>query len=444
MACVLTCPRHTAHSLPSSHLTNADFSSSPQEHKSNRKDIGMETPTEKQRRHDLEVVVRYVKEDLFANVKFIYDPKLDLAVGGRIYQDHKTKCCSQLGTDLQTTAHRDLHLKGVWTDALTKHTQKNALAQKRSAVHTVMQNKFSGESVFSFFTAGMFIRCRSHSLNSDLCHVCVDRNCVMLSLESVERRLDDPKACYVFYQYFYKAAVGEVRWKEFVEKSEGRIGNNTTEAFALLLFANNYKAWMHEEKLKHGDALSTECDQDSGGKTSIVDTLLGEQEFVLEEDAEIAGSLVVCDTADASYKLAGDRREEWLANFKARPICVEMVRSWAASAHGTTGNEENETGELLPNKRSRDKKRRRIMKGYKKWTGTADDGERKFKGWSDNGHKAFERHAQVIKADVEGGRCARWEKAYRMITAMHREARLDEVEPSMLKCSANRSVVWEL
>ena len=84
------------------------------------------------------------------------------------------------------------------------------------------------------------------------------------------------------------------------------------------------------------------------------------------------------------------------------------------------------------------------MKGYKKWTGTADDGERKFKGWSDNGHKAFERYTQVIKADVEGGRCARWEKAYRMITAMHREARLDEVEPSMLKYSANRSVVWEL
>ena len=163
MARVLTCPCHTAHSLPSSHLAHAHFSSSPQEHKSNRQDIGMETPTEKQRRHDLEVVVRHVKEDLLANVKFIYDPKLDLAVGGRICQDHKTKCCSQLGTDLQTTAHRDLHLKGVWTDALTKHTQKNALAQKRSAVRTAMQNKFSGESVFSFFAAGMFIRCHSHS-----------------------------------------------------------------------------------------------------------------------------------------------------------------------------------------------------------------------------------------------------------------------------------------
>ena len=84
------------------------------------------------------------------------------------------------------------------------------------------------------------------------------------------------------------------------------------------------------------------------------------------------------------------------------------------------------------------------MKGCKKWTGTADDGERKFKGWSDNGHKAFKRHTQVIKADVVGGKCALWEKAFRKINAMQREAGLDDDKPSVLKYSANRSVVWEL
>ncbi len=165
-----------------------------------------------------------------------------------------------------------------------------------------MQNKFSGESVCSFFTAGMFIRCRSHSLNSDLCHVCVDRNCVMLSLESVERRLDDPKAHYVFYQFFYKAAVGEVRWKEFVEKSEGRIGNNTTEAFALLLFANNYKAWMYEEKRSYGNELLTEYDTlPSVGAVSTVDKLLVDQEIVLKTGAE---EMVVRNTTSERFKKA--------------------------------------------------------------------------------------------------------------------------------------------
>jgi hypothetical protein len=33
----------------------------------------------------------------------------------------------------------------------------------------------------------------------------------MLSLESMERRLENPKAYYVFYEFFYKAAVGEQR-----------------------------------------------------------------------------------------------------------------------------------------------------------------------------------------------------------------------------------------
>jgi hypothetical protein len=67
----------------------------------------------KQKREDLEVVVRCAKEDLFANVKFIYDPKVDLAVmGGRIYQDHKIKCKDQLGSHL-LPSHWEMHLKGV-------------------------------------------------------------------------------------------------------------------------------------------------------------------------------------------------------------------------------------------------------------------------------------------------------------------------------------------
>ena len=76
----------------------------------------------------------------------------------------------------------------------------------------------------------------------------------MLSLESMEQRLENPKACCMFCLFFCKAAAGEVRWKECMDASEERIGNDTTEAFALLLFANNYKAWLYEEKLAHGEA----------------------------------------------------------------------------------------------------------------------------------------------------------------------------------------------
>ena len=173
---------------------------------------------------------------------------------------------------------------------------------------------------------------------------------------------------------------------------------------------------------------------------------MAEQEFVLEKDAEIEDLLVVCDTANATYKKAVERREEWLADFKGRPVCREMLGCWAETASGTMNNGENEARKLqvLPGKKEREKKKRKIMKGFKKWTGTADAGERKFKGWSDNGHKALEQYTHAVIADVEEGRCALWEKAFQKITAMQQAASLNEDQPAVPKYTVNRSIVWEL
>ena len=88
------------------------------------------------------------------------------------------------------------------------------------------------------------------------------------------------------------------------------IGNDTTEAFALLLFANNYKAWLYEEKLAHGEALCTKyhtCDSD--GMDSIVDTLLVEQEFILDEDAGYMP--IIFDTTKQTYKKVVKARKDW-------------------------------------------------------------------------------------------------------------------------------------
>jgi hypothetical protein len=84
-------------------------------------------------------------------VKFIYDPKVDLAVGGKIHADCKRKCKDQTGGQGLLTESHDTCMESVWTMvAMTKHMQKNVLAQKRSAVRTVMQNKFAGERVCRF------------------------------------------------------------------------------------------------------------------------------------------------------------------------------------------------------------------------------------------------------------------------------------------------------
>jgi hypothetical protein len=183
----------------------------------------------------------------------------------------------------------------------------------------------------------------------------------MLSLESIEQRLENPKAYYIFYLFFYKAAVGEVRWNECMDTSGERIGNDTTEAFALLLFANNYKAWLYEEKLAHGEALCTEYDCDSTGKASIVDTLLVEQEFVLEEGAE--DLLVICDTTKQTYKKAVRARKDWLTEFKGLPVCAEMMRTWGQTARDMIEDEGGAARLSLMRGQSRQTKKKETKRG---------------------------------------------------------------------------------
>jgi hypothetical protein len=78
-------------------------------------------------------------------------------------------------------------------------------------------------------------------------------------MKSGKRRLEDPKAssC-IFYMYFYRATVGEARWRDCLKEKDRRIGNNTTETFSFLVFVNNYKAWLYyEEKRVHKANLLT-------------------------------------------------------------------------------------------------------------------------------------------------------------------------------------------
>jgi hypothetical protein len=262
----------------------------------------------------------------------------------------------------------------------------------------------------------------------------------MLSLESMEQRLDNPKAYYVFYEFFYKAAVGEVCWKDCLEDSDGkRIGNDTTEAFALLIVANNYKAWLYEEKMSHGEELKTEYDTGpSDGCISIVDKLLVNQEFFLERDAD---ALVIEEVNSLPFKKAKKTRKDWLTKLRRQPICTDIKRSWEIPPANVL--DERPTNSPSTTKKERDNKRRKLMKGLKKWTGNADDGERKFKGWSDNGHKAFACWTMDIKADVREGKYALWEKAFRHIQNREQEARQHRTT-SVAKYTVDKNLVWEL
>ena len=91
---------------------------------------------------DLKTLVEYIKDDLFSKAKFVLG-KDDWEVGGMIYKDY-IKCCKWKIGQSMTVEERERYMEKIWMRGLNKKLQKRALAQKRSAIYTVMQNKFTG------------------------------------------------------------------------------------------------------------------------------------------------------------------------------------------------------------------------------------------------------------------------------------------------------------
>jgi hypothetical protein len=92
---------------------------------------------------DRRVLVEYIKIDLFPKAKFVLG-KDEWDVGGRIYRDYIKYCKGRMGLQTLTEVERERYMKKIWMRALNKKVQQKALVQKRSAIYTVMQNRFAG------------------------------------------------------------------------------------------------------------------------------------------------------------------------------------------------------------------------------------------------------------------------------------------------------------
>ena len=171
--------------------------------------------------------------------------------------------------------------------------------------------------------------------------------------------------------YFYTAAIGEGRWKEYLSKEEGWIGSNTMEAFALLVLEYNYKAWLYEEKKTHQKGLSTEYDcLPSLGKPSIIDKILDGVQFDLGEDANLA---VIHDHRNRIYKRLEKERVQWLEAFCKADTCqqtIDEVLKKAASNNIDEGGGDKVNQDMFIQK-ERTKKARKLAKGLCQFTGVA-------------------------------------------------------------------------
>ena len=87
--------------------------------------------------------MEHIKIDLFPKAKFVLG-KDEWDVGGTIYKDYIKCCDGRIGLQTMTDVERERCMEKIWLIALNKKLQKKALVQKRSAMYTVMQNKFTG------------------------------------------------------------------------------------------------------------------------------------------------------------------------------------------------------------------------------------------------------------------------------------------------------------
>jgi hypothetical protein len=260
----------------------------------------------------------------------------------------------------------------------------------------------------------------------------------MVSMESIQQRLDNPKAYYVFYEYFYKGAVDKSAWTESMEVEGKRLGNNNTEGFALLMLANNYMAWLYEEK-KDKPNLMTEYDTGpASGHENVVDVLQRDLEYVLHDEDD---ALVVRSEENREYIKAKNKRRRFLEKLldteESKNHCEKLKEVAEKDIELDTDSD-----------KERVRKKRKLLRDLRKFTGPPSKGERRFRGWSDAGQKQYEAWADAIGLDVEAGRYKKWEKAYKQVVAdLELAARGEgggDDEPRVEKHEPNREKLWEL
>ena len=78
----------------------------------------------------------------------------------------------------------------------------------------------------------------------------------MISFNSIEKQCNYPKAYYIFYKYFLKATVRELKWKEALMHERKMFASPMTKAFALVMLDNSYQAWLFYYKSKNYGLIS--------------------------------------------------------------------------------------------------------------------------------------------------------------------------------------------
>jgi len=273
-----------------------------------------------------------------------------------------------------------------------------------------------------------------------MCEDCQDVQSMLPSIESFQARLKLPKVNYVFYEYFFRAVMGEARWKQRLQEDK-RLGTTNAEAFTHATIQNNYFSWLFQYKCsREGVGLKTEYEykppaqehadeneENHEDKIKIFCGVLGDGgvEILVPEKKGDDYRYLLEDSAT---------REEYQAAMERTRIAqLKVLEDLSDGAHKQTfddavgkhseysergAEEDHQTSENA--REERKKKKRKCLMDLKPYTGkgvekSAGSKKRRCKGWSDEGKKFFMDMIGEIKADIESGSHDKWEKVYRQI-----------------------------
>jgi len=265
----------------------------------------------------------------------------------------------------------------------------------------------------------------AHSFQ-EMCSECELDGAILPSIESFQLRWKLPKVHYLFYEYFFKAVVGECIWKRLLAENK-RLGTTVLEAFTQGMLANNYHAWRYDYMLKNpGITLRTEYDllEETSDEEGANDD---ERIFCADLDAfEIAAPnenirvfklILDGQSADNEHEMVQEAAEE--ARKEALANASNNTRKHSKANLMLTTREDTSPRASASEVK---KKKRKSMMDLKMYTGLGAKKSRrdndKFKGWSDEGKRFVLKMTKEIKEDVDSGVHGEWEKMYRKINEL--------------------------
>lgn len=272
---------------------------------------------------------------------------------------------------------------------------------------------------------------------------------VFPSMEVFERGIEIPVLHLIFYEYFVRAAVGEMRWKAnaAMEFGMARLCSPLEESFAYILLKNNYRAWLAEARMEYGEDFKSdydpECEREGFKNVHHVCFLNGAQIDINEDGNAEEETTVLMDKVAQRYQdlecQAVDRMQLVRDEIEDNEAYLKMGRE----VDDFVEKEELRLGKgSLPDDQHVSKKRK-LFHSYKEYT-VRQPGEDKFKGWSRRGGVDLVKVKSKIEAQSQlyKGFSRAYRLVYDLMTRKHKRKASSSKVKEHLKVDKTRA--WDL